>query len=514
MRLSRGYQFAVAFLLSLLLITFSYAQDQATGKWKISGDIQSTQPYYGITHTRIIQKKPRPTIINILTIDPKADGIRFLTTPPSPNPKNKTERSTTRKFVAKHHAAAGINTAFYEVKNGVNIIGFAASEGKLYSAFCKHWPALNITKDNVASIVEPVDPTANDFHHKPSSTPIYNAISGSTYVLKNGVMPKANITSFNTIRHPRTAVGIKKDGKILFVTVDGRQADFTEGMSIFELAALFRELGCVEAINLDGGGSTTMVLSDPTPRVVNYPSDAKSNGQAGMERNVAANLIVFAKPKLTNYKPLPPAKRPAPPKALLFTKTKKIIDNFEKSLGHFTSNPASSGSSRGIDKSKTKAKIVKTKSPHGRKSLAVHITRDPEKDNFKIRQLSGGGNPANNEVLGRVGSIGVWVKTKSPNIKVSILLDDTAEPAKRRSKSLERGIYKPIAADGKWHFYKWDLQKVAHWRNYYAGNGAIEGPNTTIDAILFYSSQKYNNTNKSVDLLIDAVTYDPKDDFE
>ncbi len=59
------------------------------------------------------------------------------------------------------------------------------------------------------------------------------------------------------------------DGKFVLVTVDGRQRD-SVGMTIEELAALMRELGCREAINFDGGGSTTMVIRN---RIVNHPSD-------------------------------------------------------------------------------------------------------------------------------------------------------------------------------------------------------------------------------------------------
>jgi len=85
-------------------------------------------------------------------------------------------------------------------------------------------------------------------------------------------------------RHPRTAVGIRADGSVLLVTVDGRQSKTSVGMSIPELAALMAELGCVEAVNLDGGGSTTMAVRG---RVVNSPSDP-----AG-ERPVSDALLVL-----------------------------------------------------------------------------------------------------------------------------------------------------------------------------------------------------------------------------
>jgi hypothetical protein len=91
---------------------------------------------------------------------------------------------------------------------------------------------------------------------------------------------------FANNRHPRTAAGFRKDSRLALVTVDGRQPAKSVGMTIAELSALMLELGCDEAINLDGGGSTTMVVNG---KVVNSPSDA-----AG-ERAVSDALLVIKK---------------------------------------------------------------------------------------------------------------------------------------------------------------------------------------------------------------------------
>jgi exopolysaccharide biosynthesis protein len=91
---------------------------------------------------------------------------------------------------------------------------------------------------------------------------------------------------FRLNRHPRTAIGTLKDGRVVLVTVDGRQPKVSVGMTIAELSALMLELGSVDALNLDGGGSTTMVIKG---RVVNNPSDATG------ERPVSDALLVFAR---------------------------------------------------------------------------------------------------------------------------------------------------------------------------------------------------------------------------
>lgn len=79
-------------------------------------------------------------------------------------------------------------------------------------------------------------------------------------------------------RHPRTAVAKLKDGKFLMITVDGRQPGVSVGMTLQELAEYLLSLGAVDAMNLDGGGSTTMVLDG---KVVNKPSDPTGERKVG-----------------------------------------------------------------------------------------------------------------------------------------------------------------------------------------------------------------------------------------
>lgn len=78
------------------------------------------------------------------------------------------------------------------------------------------------------------------------------------------------------VRHPRTALGLDREArKLILAVVDGRQPGYSEGMSERELAELMLELGCHNALNLDGGGSASMIVREPggKPRIVNRPSD-------------------------------------------------------------------------------------------------------------------------------------------------------------------------------------------------------------------------------------------------
>lgn len=108
-------------------------------------------------------------------------------------------------------------------------------------------------------------------------------VAGVPQLIKNG---KIHITweqekaarSFVEMRHPRTAVAKLKDGKFLMITVDGRQPGGSVGMNLYELADYLLSLGAIDAMNLDGGGSTTMFLDG---RVVNTPSDREGERKVG-----------------------------------------------------------------------------------------------------------------------------------------------------------------------------------------------------------------------------------------
>ncbi len=116
---------------------------------------------------------------------------------------------------------------------------------------------------------------------------IRHAVTGAGRLLKSG-KPALDLAAeklkpdFSTTRHPRTAAGVTQGGTILLVTVDGRQKTLSRGMSLPELTALMQRLGAVDAVNLDGGGSTALAIFGG---IVNAPSDAS-------ERPVADMLVV------------------------------------------------------------------------------------------------------------------------------------------------------------------------------------------------------------------------------
>jgi hypothetical protein len=103
--------------------------------------------------------------------------------------------------------------------------------------------------------------------------------------------------NFGPVRHPRTMVGIAAAGRrLLLVTVDGRQPGYSVGMTLRESAHLMRDLGATQALNLDGGGSTTMVVRRSWENAVRYTLANKPSDKEG-ERPVANALAVISDPK-------------------------------------------------------------------------------------------------------------------------------------------------------------------------------------------------------------------------
>lgn len=110
-------------------------------------------------------------------------------------------------------------------------------------------------------------------------------VSGHPSLITAGARRDNNGDSLCTARHPRTALGLSADHRTLFVMVVDGRATGRAGMTCDEMIAMFTELGAADALNLDGGGSSTMWLQGPG--VVNYPSD-------GSQRVVANHLAILA----------------------------------------------------------------------------------------------------------------------------------------------------------------------------------------------------------------------------
>lgn len=267
-----------------------------------------TRPFEGVSHTDRSESTPRPLRLHVVDVDLAARGIRFKVTPPSG--AIETTKQTTLQFLTEQRAQIAINAHFFEpwpppdLDGGTaDLVGIAASDGRVYSPFeaspLKEYairpnaPGLNIDLANHAVIV----------HRKPSDPSgftviepvrLYNTVAGSEQIITDGVVTVTE-SDWNNRLSPRTAIGLASDNHLILFTVDGRQPGISEGMTVREMAEWMRQdYRVVNALNLDGGGSTTLAMADSTPRVVNVPVGVKD--EPGSERPVGSNLAVLAQP--------------------------------------------------------------------------------------------------------------------------------------------------------------------------------------------------------------------------
>ncbi len=123
---------------------------------------------------------------------------------------------------------------------------------------------------------------------RPQWAGVVDAVGGGPLIVQDGQPVFRALEQFSSsqlsVRNPRTAVGQRADGRIIFMTVDGRQPGYSTGLTNFELAQQMVRLGAVTASSLDAGGSTTMAFDG---KLLNRPSDP------GGERAVADGLFVF-----------------------------------------------------------------------------------------------------------------------------------------------------------------------------------------------------------------------------
>lgn len=304
-------------LLAALLLSLAWAP--------LAAGAQTTRPYAGVTLTDRSLTTPRPARLIVAQVDLKTPGVRVTVS--APGGARETVRETTLAFLTRTGAQLAVNAHFFlPFPSGdadAWVIGLAASEGRVYSAFehpeqdyalVPDAPALNVDPANRARIV----------HRRPGPdgtrvrerVRLWNAVAGSAQVLTSGRVtipayrdsrPRAPLSpgpdgryatgrSWYDLITSRTVAGLSRNRRMLtLAVVQGRTG--VEGLTLAELAELLRrDFGVWDAINLDGGGSTAMAWRNPATGVaalVNVPTD----GPEG--RPVATSLAVFAPPAAT-----------------------------------------------------------------------------------------------------------------------------------------------------------------------------------------------------------------------
>lgn len=212
-------------------------------------------------------------------------------------------RTKTSAMAQKHNALAAINGSFFDMDKhnpicylringeevGINTPGKDTINRKYYQYGTMALADCASDNGPLAHILH--TDSARLWERTLNYTNIMTA--GPLLIFQGEVQPMRNDLSFVNSRHNRTAIGILPNGNILMITVDGRTKN-AAGMTLDELIQTLQWLGCTEALNMDGGGSTTMYVKDlPYSGIVNYPSDNGKFDHAG-ERAVS-NIIMILK---------------------------------------------------------------------------------------------------------------------------------------------------------------------------------------------------------------------------
>lgn len=247
--------------------------------------------YPCVVYYRKVHTTPRLMVAHIVTVDLTCKNIEVLVTPQEKGEKELPLRArTTSQFASEFGVQVAVNgdgftpwwsnhlfDYYPHVGDPITPNGFAASRGRQYSDGVPSAPTLYINDRNEASFGKPI-------------RKVYNAISGSHWLVRE----REVIEDLNDTRAaPRTAVGLDGPGeRLILIVVDGRQPFYSDGATIAELAELMLFYGGDNAILLDGGGSSTMVIDWPGQglRVMNSPIDLYLPGR---ERPVGNHLGIF-----------------------------------------------------------------------------------------------------------------------------------------------------------------------------------------------------------------------------
>ena len=288
------------------------------------GAAEITKPFVGVTLIKRTETTPRPVTIHVVQIDLGAPGLAFKLSPPAGSLD--TVRQTTLEYLKQEKAQLAVNGHYFlpfpSPETDASLVGFAASNGKVFAPFeepvqsyalVKNVPALNLDRENRASFVH-MDPADPEHRKVIEPVAIWNAVSGSAQIVTkgeksipvyadaahpNGLLTPGGPANYDNTKswyeavNARTAIGLTRDGKTLVILVVDR-AGGSQGMSVGEVAdLLIKDYAVVDALNLDGGGSSSLAMENPKTKTAQWVNVSSDNPNG---RSVADSLAIFAKP--------------------------------------------------------------------------------------------------------------------------------------------------------------------------------------------------------------------------
>jgi hypothetical protein len=278
----------VAGLLGLPIILYGFSQFSRPAR---TAEVRSLFP--GISYRREAKSSPRPAMIHVVEID--LNQARAFVSPGSGG-EMEAIASTTSEFVKSSGVQIAVNANFffpfreetpwdYYPRSGdpVNLVGQGISNRQSYSKPEAKWVTLCFSKKRAQIESTGTCPTGTE-----------QAVAGDRILLQNGKpLPLDPETLKKDKAYSRTAVATDLTGqKLWLILVDGKQFRYSEGLTIAELSDFITQLGADSALNLDGGGSTTLAIQTQSgTQVLNAPIQTKIPMR---ERPIANHLGFFA----------------------------------------------------------------------------------------------------------------------------------------------------------------------------------------------------------------------------
>lgn len=417
---------------------------------------------------------PRPEIVQAIRIDLYDPNIRFISTPPNGAASRDTNTQTGLQFMISSGAQIGVNSSFFTPVGEAtsDITGLAMNEGQIVSpaeTLSYGGRTLLITANNTADFL--ITSTSTNL------TPYWTAVESWPYFLHNGSNTGDNRTDPpSTFLRPRTAVGLTSNKRhMIIITIDGDAVNvgYSEGCNPWEAAQWLKRFGAWYGLNLDGGGSTHLWISE-------YGGNTYALNRPSSNRAVGNHLGVYA----------------APLNQIVYSDSHVYASFEDNNESTFNQSLTLSGTTTGIDSSSSASPVSAQSFQGSWSQQLLIIDSSSQSGGWFVRHLSGGGERSNNIVRPTKGFIGFWAKTTSAGCEISIALDDTY------NITADRGIFKTVISDGNWHLYEWNIENVADWQTWASGDGIINSRDFTIDSI-----QVRNNTDTNAVIYIDEVSH-------
>ena len=229
---------------------------------------------YSDSNTSITLKQYRAYDSDIYVADVTVSDVSVLKTALANNTYGRNITDTTSNMAEENNAVLAINGDYY----GARQAGYVIRNGNLYRNTSGDRDALVITETGKFEFVSENETSAEELLQSGA----YQVLSFGPVLLDDGEISvgENDEVGMAMASNPRTAIGSLGNNHYVFVVSDGRTSE-SAGLSLYELATFMKELGVVDAYNLDGGGSSTMVFKG---EIINNPT---TNGHSNQERAVS-----------------------------------------------------------------------------------------------------------------------------------------------------------------------------------------------------------------------------------